>query len=175
MNFDQWWNWDEEPRGAVVDHGHTQKLPDGRHTGDIVSAKIENKKFKVTDDNPTGTCLVVTWSKQGYYPAESIVPLNWRGLIEAICRAAGVAPPQRGQEWDEKALVGRVATIDVENVQAPSGKEYQRVTKWHASPQKPLPPAEKAPPPVNRSPARTPAAKAHAEFKEHADADDIPF
>lgn len=173
MNFDKWWDWDETGTDVAVDHGHTQKIPDGRHTGDIVSAVIKDLKFKVTDTNPTGTCLVVSWSKQGFYPVESIAPLNWRGLIEAICRAAGVSPPQRGEDWDEQALVGRVATIDVENVVAPSGKEYQRVTKWHASPQKPLPAVDK--PAAKKAPARTPAAKAHAEFKENADADDIPF
>jgi hypothetical protein len=170
VNFDQWWDFDDDGSRPAVDHGHTQKIPNGRHTGDIVSAEIKDFKFKVTDTNPTGTCLVVTWSKTGFYPVESICPLNWRGLIEAICRAAGVAPPQRGEDWDEKALVGRVATVDVENVVAPSGKEYQRVTKWHAGASKQLP-AE----PVKRAAARTPAAKAHADFKEHSDADDVPF
>ena len=175
MNFDQWWNWDEEPRGAVVDHGHTQKVPTGRHTGDIVKAEIKDLKFKMTDENPSGTCLVVTWSKDAtHYPVESIAPLNWRGLIEAICRAAGVAGPQRGVDWDPQSLVGRVATVDVENAVANSGKEYQRVTKWHASASKPIP-AEKSPPGGKRAAARTPAAKAHADFTEHADADDIPF
>lgn len=169
MRFDDWWTWDDEP-GEGAANSHTQKLPDGRHTGDIVKAEVKDLKFKQTDDNPTGTCLVVSWSKQGFYPVESIAPLNWRGLIEAICRAAGVAPPQRGEDWDEASLVGRVATIDVENVVAKSGTEYQRVTKWHASPQKPVAPAE-----PKKRPARTPAAKAHAEFKERASEDDIPF
>jgi|LakMenEpi03Aug12_release.lakeMendotaPanAssembly.Ray.scaffolds.fasta_scaffold786117_1 hypothetical protein len=177
MNFDDVWDWDAEPRsGGGYDGGHTQKVPDGRHTGDIVKVEKKDLKFKQSDDNPSGTCLIVTWSKDAtHFPVESIVPQTWRGLIEAICRAAGVAGPQRGEDWDPQSLVGRVATIDVENAVSAKGKEYQRITKWHASPQKPLPPAEKAPPPVKRSPARTPAAKAHAEFKEHADADDIPF
>lgn len=170
MNFDNWWDWDMDPREGGGQQQHTQKLPDGRHTGDIIKAEVRDLKFKQTDTNPTGTCLVVTWSKDGFYPVESIAPLNWRGLIEAICRAANVAAPQRGEDWDEASLVGRTATIDVELVVAPSGKEYSRVTKWHASPQKALP-AE----PKKRAPARTPAAKAHADFKEHADADDIPF
>jgi hypothetical protein len=172
MNFDQWWNWDEEPR-AVVDHGHTQKVPTGRHTGDIVKAEIKDLKFRVADDNPTGTSLVVTWSKSGYYPVEAIVNLRWRGLLEAVCRSAGVSPPKRGEDWDEQSLVGRVATVDIENkVAQATGTEYQRITRWHASPQKALPPAEAKP---KRAPARTPAAKTHAEFQERADADDIPF
>jgi hypothetical protein len=52
-----------------------------------------------------------------------------------------------------------------------TGTEYQRITRWHASPQRPLP-AEAKP---KRAPARTPAAKTHAEFQERSDADDIPF
>lgn len=171
MNFDQWWDFDAEPRDGGQQYDHTQKVPTGTHTGDIVKAEIKDLKFKVADDNPDGTCLVVQWSKQGYYPVESIASIRWRGLIEAICRAAGVVPPQRGEDWDVSSLVGRVATIDVENAVSTKGKEYQRVTKWHASPQKPLPAA----PQPKQAAKRTPAAKAHAEFQEHADADDIPF
>ena len=172
MNFDAWWDFDAEPNanGGGHGHDHTQKVPDGRHTGDIVKAEIKDLKFKASDDNPDGTCLVVTWSKQGFYPVESIVSIRWRGLIEAICRAAGVSPPQRGEDWDVQSLVGRVATIDVENAVSGKGKEYQRVTKWHESPQKPLPPA-----PRKKAAARTPAAKAHEEFAGRAADDDIPF
>jgi hypothetical protein len=164
MNFDQWWTWDEEP-GAAVDHGHTQKLPDGRHTGDIVKAVIEDRKYRVSDTNPSGTCLVVTWEKTGFYPVESTAPLNWRGLIEAICRAAGVTPPRKGEDWDERSLIGKVATIEVLNVTAPSGKEYQRVTKWHAGP-------AALPEEIKRRPSpRTQAQKVTQELA----ADDIPF
>ena len=169
MNFDTWWNWDEEPR--QTDTSHTQRLPDGTHTGDIVHAEIKDLSFKVTDDNASGTSLVVRWSRHGYYPVEAIAPVTWRGMIEAICRAAGVAPPQRGQEWDERSLIGQVATIDIENAVSKAGKEFQKVTRWHASPRKPV----AAEPAKKRAPARTPAAKANAEFKERADADDIPF
>jgi hypothetical protein len=165
MKFDDWWTWDEGDAGAAVDHGHTQKLPDGRHTGDITKAEIKDLKFKANETNPSGTCLVVTWSKATYYPVESIAPLNWRGLIEAICRAAGVTPPRKGEDWDERSLLGKVATIDVENVVAPSGKEYQRVTKWHAGP-KPLPEEVK-----KRPAARTQAQKVTQELAS----DDIPF
>jgi hypothetical protein len=171
VNMDQWWNWDDDPSSGG-DNSHTQKLPDGRHTGDIVKATISDVKYMVNDDNPSGRCLVVTWSRDGYYPVKADVPLNWRGLIEAICKAAGVACPQRGQDWNEECLVGRVATIDVVTKVAASGKEYQRITRWHPSPQNPLPPARPA---AKRAPARTPAAKAHADFTEHADGDDIPF
>lgn len=164
MNFDDLWNWDDKP-AATVDHGHTQLLPDGTHTGDIVKAEFKNLKFKVTDTNPSGTCLSVIWEKPLFYPVESLVPADWRGLLEAICRAAGVEPPRRGEDWDEKVLVGRVATIDVVNVVAASGKEYQRVTKWHPGP-KPLPEAVK-----KRPAARTQAQKVTQEL----DADDIPF
>lgn len=168
MNFDRWWDWDD---GGRPDHGgHLQKLPDGRHTGDIVKAEIKDLKFRQTDTNPTGTSLVVTWSRQGYYPVESIAPLDWRGMIEAICRSAAVAPPRKGEDWDEQSLVGRTATIEVAMQTAKSGNEYLRVTKWHAGPA-PLPPAAK---PAKRAAARTPAAKAHEEFNANAP-DDIPF
>lgn len=171
MNFDNWWDWDDDGSRGVATHDHTQKVPTGTHTGDIVKAEVKDLKFKITDDNETGTCLVVTWSKPGgYFPVESIVNLRWRGLIETICRAAGVAPPTRGQDWDVESLVGRVVTIDVENAVSTKGKEYQRVTRWHPSPSKPQPAAA-----AKRTPARTPAAKAHQEFTAKAADDDIPF
>lgn len=171
MRFDEWWDWDEQG-GRPDGGGHLQKLPDGIHTGDIVKAEFKRLSFKKADDNPDGTSLVVTWSKDGYYPVESIVSIRWRGLIEAICRAAGVTPPRRGEEWDEQSLVGRTATIEVEMAVARSGNEYLRVSKWHSSPQQPLPePIAKAP---AKRPARTPAATAHQEFNANAP-DDIPF
>lgn len=160
--FDQCWDWDEEGRPIGV----------GTHTGDVVEATFEHVDKPYAIDaarNPTGECLVVTWSKEGYYPIKVRVPKHWRGKVEAICRACGVACPQRGVPWSESVLVGRVATVDVENTVDNQGREYQRVTKWHASPQKALPAEPK------KRPARTPAAKAHSDFKEHADADDIPF
>lgn len=171
MIFDEWWDFDAD--SARCDNTHTQKLQDGRHTGDITAAAIANSKYQVSDANPNGTCLVVTWSKPGFYPVEAKAPVHWRGMIEAICRAAGVAPPRKGEDWDERSLVGRVATVDIETKESKAGNEYQRITRWHASATKSLPPAPSEP--AKRPPKRTPTAKAHAEFQERAGEDDIPF
>jgi hypothetical protein len=170
VDFDEWWDWDGDQ--GVAGDSHTQKIPTGTHTGDVIEAFTKDLKYRATDKNPSGRCLVIKWSKQGFLPVEASAPIDWRGLIEAICAAAGLPSPQRGQPWDPSLLVGRVVTVDIDTVISAKGNEYQRVTKWHPSPQKPLPPARPA---AKRAPARTPAAKAHAEFTEHADGDDIPF
>lgn len=171
--FDECWDWDEEARTGGESHGHTQKIPAGTHTGDVIEAFFEDsdKPFAIDEaKNPNGTCLVVTWSKPGFYPVKARVPKHWRGKIEAICRACAVACPQRGVAWSEESLVGRVATVTVEYKVDAQGKEWDRITNWHPSPSKPQPAA-----PAKRPPARTPAAKAHQEFTAKADADDIPF
>ncbi len=165
MRFDEW----PDDSVAGVDHGHTQMLPAGTHTGEITYAQEETAPYMVSDDNQAGRCLVVKFGKQGFYEVKVTISVTWRGKIEAVCRAAGVAPPKRGDDWDERTLIGRTVTVDVEYKQNQNGKEYARVTRWHASTQKP---AEAKP---KRAPARTPAAKTHAEFQERADADDIPF
>jgi hypothetical protein len=169
VNFDRWWDWDDD--GGRPDHGgHLQKLPDGRHTGDIVNAESVRKDWFKTPTNPDGQGIKVTFSKQGYYDVDASVSVEWRGKIEAICRSAGVTPPRKGEEWDEKTLVGRTVTVEVAMQMSKGGNEYLKITKWHPGPA-PLPPAAK---PAKRAAARTPAAKAHEEFNANAP-DDIPF
>lgn len=163
MNFDQWWNDEDEPAPA----GDLTMCPDGRHTGEISEAYIKDLKFKVSERNPAGTSLVVKVAIPGHYPVESIVPVQFRGLVEAICRAARVEPPAKGEDWDEGQLVGQVVAIETVLGVGKTGKEFVRVDKWHPA-AAPLPKAIKA------TPARTPAAKVEAA-RQGGSPDDIPF
>ena len=169
MRFDDLWGRETDAPKSKSRPSNLPMPPDGRHTGEIISATEKQLAFKVTEDNRKGVCLVVVVDIPKHQPIEAIVPAHWRGLIEAIARAAGVAPPVPGEDWDEGVLNGRTVTVDV--VQAISGKgtEYVRVEKWHPSPSQPLP-ATKA------APARSQSAKAHREFQSNSTApDDIPF
>lgn len=166
MRFDDWWPEDDE--AAQTPAGNLPLAPEGRHTGEILSAEFKPLKFKVCPENQTGTCLVVKVGVPKAQPVEAIVPAQFRGLIERVCRAASVALPARDEDWDERQLVGRTVTIETVHGVGKTGREYVRIDKWHRGPD-PLPEA------VKRAPARSQTAKAHKEFTETASADDIPF
>jgi hypothetical protein len=163
INFDQWWNEDERPAPA----GNLTMCPDGRHTGEITKALFKDLKFKVSDQNPTGTSLVLEVQIPGHYPVEAIIPAQYRGLIEAVCRAARVDTPAKGEDWDETQLVDQVVAIETVLGVGKTGKEFIRIDRWHPA-AAPLPKALKA------TPARTPAAKVEAAAQGGVP-DDIPF
>lgn len=165
MRFDEWWDDEDGEPTATAD---LPKAPDGRHAGEIVEAKIKDLKFKVSDRNRAGTSLVVKVDLGKYQPVEAIVPVQYRGLIEAICRSARTPVPVRGEEWHADVLVGCQVQVDTVLGVAKSGNEYIRIDKWHAGPE-PLPAAV-----AKSAPARTPAAKVEAAG-QGGSPDDIPF
>lgn len=167
MKFDAGWDDDN-----ASDGGNLPLLPDGTHTGEITEAREKRLKFMEGDKNPDGLALVLTIDVSKYQQVQAIVPANYRGKIEAIARAAGVAIPVRGQEWDEQQLVGRTVTVETVLAVSKKGTEYVRVERWLPSPSKPLP-AEVA---KRQPPARSQSQKAHREFTANAQTpDDIPF
>jgi hypothetical protein len=162
MRFDEY--WDDNDVGATPDP--LPMAPDGRHTGTIADVKVKDLSFITA--NPKGTSLVITIAIRECQLVESIVPVNYRGKVEAICKAAGLPAPMPSEEWDEKQLIGRTVTVDTLQAVAKSGREYVQVNKWHTNPSQPLPPP--------RSPAaRASTTKAAKAFKETAGSDDIPF
>jgi hypothetical protein len=162
VRFDAWWSEDEpEPT-------ETQPmLPDGRHVGMIEKAVIKDLKFKVSESNKNGTSLVVTVKVAKYQPAEAIIPLQFRGLLEAVCRAARIHPPDPREAWSCKELVGQTVGIETIYGIGKTGREYVRIDRWSAGPD-PLPKE------VERRPARTPAQKVEAAG-QGGQPDDIPF
>lgn len=165
IRFDEFWDDDAGPATVTDD---LPKAPDGRHGGEIVEAKIKDLKFKESDRNRKGTSLVVTVDLGKYQPVEAIVPVQYRGLVEAICRAASIEVPAKSETWQPDVLVGRQVQIETVLGVAKSGNEYIRIEKWHPGPER-LPAAAAKP-----APARTPAGKVEAAGQGGAD-DDIPF
>lgn len=162
MRFDSYWGDEEEAEDKPL-------AADGRHTGEIVDVKEKRLEFMKSEANRDGASLVVTVSIPKAQPIEAIIPANYRGKIEALSRAAGVAPPVRGEEWDTEQLVGRTVTVETLQAVSKKGTAYVRIEKWLASPSQPLPATKKAP-------ARSQAAKAHRDFTGNAAApDDVPF
>lgn len=160
IRFGDWWSEDaEEPVEGLP------LLQDGRHVGTITDAVTKDLKFKVSEANKRGTSLVLKVSVPKHQPAEAIVPLQFRGLVEAICRAARVPVPNPAEPWDCETLVGQTVAIETVFGIGKTGREYVRIDKWHPGPD-PLP-QEKP------RPARTPAAKVAATGQ--GGSDDIPF
>jgi len=162
VRFDDFWE-DDAPGGDDL-----PKAPDGRHSGEIVDARIKDLKFKVSDRNRMGTSLVVKVDLGKYQPVEAIVPVQYRGLVEAICRAARVEMPAKGETWQPDVLVGRQVQVETVLGVAKSGNEFIRIDQWHPGPDM-LPAAV-----TKQAPARTPAAKVEAAGQGGA-SDDIPF
>lgn len=154
MGFADYWTDDDKPQDAAA--GDAPLPADGRHSGTIKVAEIKDLAFKVSDKNPTGKCLVVKVAIKGCRLIEDIIPVIYRGAIEAVCRAARVATTAGPADMID-------AEVQVETTLAVSAKgtEYCR-TKWL-----PGPPGV-APKPAPKQ-ARKPAAA------KQLDADDIPF
>ena len=168
--FDDWWGDDAAAEPGAVATGDRPMLPDGEHVGKIVVAEVKNLDFKVSDSNPTGKSLVVKIAVNGYQLAEDIVPVQLRGVIEAICRSAGIERPAKGETHAAfcERLRGQSAPVDATHVIAPSGREYVRL-KWLPG-VKPLPAALKA---ETRTAPKAKPAKAAPPADEFPD--DIPF
>lgn len=145
-------------------------LPDDTHVAEITAAWIEPVDFDWAKSatNTEGKCLKLALEKNGFRQFEATVPCHFTGKVEAICRAARVDAPARGVDWDEKQLKGRVVAVETKQAVSQRGREYVRIEKW-------LPGPEQLPKAVRETPARKPAAKAAAAFKEQANADDLPF
>lgn len=169
MRFDDYWAEDDAPRDSG---GEKAMVPEGRHTGEIIDAKSKSLPFLKNDKNPDGRGIVVTVAIPTFAPIEAIIPANFRGKVEALCRAAGVPLPARGQEWSEECLVGRTVTVETVLAVSKAGRDYVRVDRWHDSPSQPLPDSK----PVAKPVARSQSAKAHQAFTANTSApDDIPF
>jgi hypothetical protein len=161
MKFGEWWSEGDEFEPAA-------QLPlceDGQHTGTIAKAEFKDLKFKVSDRNPSGTSLVVKVSVPNHQAVESIAPVQFRGQIEAICRAARVNTPDPNEDWDVTQLVGQVVVIETVFGIGKTGREYVRIDRWHPGPD---------PLPALKAPARTPAARI-AAAGQGGISDDIPF
>lgn len=160
MKFDRWWVEEEDDFAPAAD---LPQVPDGEHVAAIKKAVFKDLAFKRTEQNVDGTSLVVELEVTGYRPLEAIIPANFRGMVESVCRAASVASPKRGEDWDEKCLVGKFCRISTVQGVGKTGREYVRIATWIPG-RAPLPEA------ITKAPPRAKASK----LPQTPD-DDIPF
>jgi len=158
MRFDEFWTDEPEQKDGPRDLGPWPA--DGRHSGTIKVAEIKDLPFKISDKNPTGKSLVVKVAIKGCRWVESIIPVQMRGLIEEVLRAARVA----GSAGPADLLDAEVQVETSMGVSQKSGKEFCNVKFL------PGPPGI-APPRVERAVA----PQARAATKPQLAEDDIPF
>lgn len=159
-------NWDDfADAGATAATSVEQLCPDGIHVAEIQSAREATKEWFKSERNPHGKCLTVRMKvRDGIKHVYHDIPADRRGMLEALCGAAGVALT-RG-EWDEKQLEGRIVTIETALRVSKRGNEYVAVTQCTPGP-------ELAKPEARARPARTQTQKADQASSAHHD--DIPF
>jgi hypothetical protein len=166
IQFDDFWPDDEE-----LDGQPTADLPwpaDGRHAGEIVRVRDENFPF-MERHGAEGRSLAIDVRIPKARQLESIISVTWRGKIAEVCRAARIRPPAKGENWDEKQLVGRQVVVETVMKLAPAtGREYCRIEKWYPQAE---PPAK-----VETAAAAPAAAATNRRRPEPAGVeDDIPF
>lgn len=154
MRFDELWTDDDKPEAAAAEQAPLP--PDGRHSGTIKVAQIKDVPFKVSEKNPTGRCLVVKVAIKGCRLVEDIIPTQYRGAIEAVCRAARVATSAGPDD-----LVDAEVQVETTLAVSQKGTEYCRIKWIHG------------PPGIAPKPAPAQAHKPAAA--KNLAADDIPF
>lgn len=165
MRFDEYFDaYDAKPALPLL----PESPPDQPHVGTIVSATERRVDFDwaKSEQNRDGICIVIGVDVDGFAPFEVKIPAHYTGKVSALCNSARVRPPMRGEDWDEKSLIG--CTVTFESVVAVSkrGAEYVRVNKWIGGGEPPQPVAKPKPA------ARTPLQKADKAASKN---DDIPF
>lgn len=149
MKFDDFWTGDET--AATTETGELTLVPDGRHVGEIKVARFKEVEWKKCDANPSGLCLTLCVEVAGHQAVWADIPVQYRGLIEAVCRSARVHPPAKGEDWNESVLKGEMVSIETVQGIAKSGRQYVRIDKWHPNPA-PLPKEVDAKPAPKRQP-----------------------
>jgi hypothetical protein len=181
-------NWDEFPTDVVGEQAQAPKgcLPQGKYLATIEKSEIK-AGWRVNERNPSGDCLSL-WidviHEHGRYRVFDSIPTNFLGKISAVARAAGVAPPIRGEDWDEGKLQGRRVNIQTGSYVNKAGEENPKIEAYLQEPtgqassvtaaQATKPAAAKPKPAANTPAQKVEAARQDAGL-EPDEGDDIPF
>jgi hypothetical protein len=161
MKYDDF--WDDDQGGETAAATEEQMVPDGIHSATVKKVDYREVEWKKHEKNPSGLCLTLMLEVNGYQPVWADIPNHWRGLTEAVCAAAGIHPPAKGEDWDETQLQGQPVMIQTVQYVSKAGRQRVRIEKWLPGP-KPLP----------KSAAKKPAKKTTNPVIDEAP-DDIPF
>lgn len=111
--------------------------PDGTWPAIILEASEVLDPYtaqRYPEDNPTGQKLKlrlqITANGRTYTPTID-VPTNWHSTIAAICSSAGVTPPSRDADWDERRLEGQQVIVTTGTRVDGKAREWTKVDRWH--------------------------------------------
>lgn len=159
--------WDEDFPGA--EKASRPIVPVGTHTMRIVSASFgtgNSPKSSHPQKNPQGKTLSVVLEVGDYSRVYADIPLHWRGIVEAVHRAARVALPGKPSDIDCSAFTGQYVNVQIEHYVGKAG-DRAKVAQWLDN-GPPLPAGKKQQPPRLVS---TATHKLPSDFPS----DDIPF
>jgi len=104
INWDQFPGDEQQPISAPL---RREPLSAGFHLGTVERVSIQ-EGWRKSEENPSGDCLSI-WvdfieggDRKRIFVTVPCTSLNW---IAAIAVACGVAPPKRGEDWDEQTLI----------------------------------------------------------------------
>ena len=163
MRWDDFLDADDDGQVATQPE---QLLNDGTHVGKIGWVQIGTKDWARRDEsNPDGICLTVRVDVSGFKSVFQSIPCNWRGAIEELCQSARVAPPARGEDWDEEQLLDQVVSVETLRAISKAGNEFVKVVRFKPTSQSNTP----KPKPVRQTKTQ------QVDVETSAATDDIPF
>ena len=147
-----------------------QTAPAGEVEVEIVAASIADVAWKVSDDNPAGSCLRLRLSAgRDYSFVWTDTPLDWGRMLDAIRTATGVS----GEQLRAEEFIGKRARVSLKHFEARDGSTKAAVARW-------LPPAKGEPKPGTKQATAsgvksgTPKVSRNAP-PSYGDDDDIAF
>jgi hypothetical protein len=159
--------WDDEE--AEIEVPDYPLVAEGTHVMQIMRAEIAPGRGPKSADpqkNPKGLCLKIALELKGHKWVWADTPLHWRGLVEAVHRAARLQLPRAPQEIDPSAFLEQMVTVEIGHYVGRNG-DGAKVVKWKEG----LPPPPAPLTETEKKSRQTAAQKNLEEFPQ----DDIPF
>ena len=169
--FEELFNAQQAAPQPSASHAYTV-VPQGIAEVEIVAASIGDVAWKVTDANPSGTCLKLRLSagrEHSFIFAD--LPRDKSFVFKALAAALGSVRSADGKTsiGPVEALVGQRVRIEVGHYQTKAGEQRACVRKW-------LPPVAAQPtPPASEAVTTKPTKVARTSKPQWESADDIPF
>lgn len=161
--------WDDEE--AETEVPEYPLVAEGTHVMQIMRAEIapgRGPKSADPEKNPKGLCLKFALELKKHKWVWADTPLHWRGLVEAVHRAARLQIPRAPQEIDPSAFLDQMVTVEIGHYVGRNG-DGAKVIRWKEAPP-PLPPQTE-----EQRRQRPPTKTQQVDKQTQAQTDDIPF
>lgn len=158
--------WDDED--AVETEIEYPLLAEGNHTLQIKRAEIAAGRGPKSADpakNPKGLCLKLALEKAKHKWVWADIPLHWRGLVEAVHRAARQPLPTKPADIRPENFIDQFCNVEIGHYVGRNGDGH-KVVRWMEN---------NPPPPPALTEGEKKSRTAAAKLTEQYPSDDIPF